>query len=303
VSQAQSEETKRLTEVRDLLGQSFEAFNDALAALGSPYRPITHPDLHAQVFGDFVSSHEQQIVDALRERYKPLALAGDDLSGYVAGRRLESLEPDPAWLHRFKIPPEDEIRRVVATWLRSHGVCEQLDEPAAVADVGELRRTNFARVEDIVDKARLRVVAWCRLNRQPVPPGWPSVAAITVRGAIEGEGIADLIELEDTWVLERSAQVLGWPAAMARTLVLDELDMSTEDLSIPSDESAEGVKPQKRTPTIDVAGRSVLDVVQRTTNRVAGSSSRQLCGIQSLRFCLAVGRMGLEPAAKGFMIP
>ena len=146
-----------------------------------------------------------------------------------------------------------------------------------------------------MDKARLRVVAWCRLNRQPVPPGWPSVAAITVRGAIEGEGIADLIELEDTWVLERSAQVLGWPAAMARTLVLDELDMSTEDLSIPSDESAEGVKPQKRTPTIDVAGRSVLDVVQRTTNRVAGSSSRQLCGIQSLRFCLAVELTGLEP--------
>lgn len=246
-----------LTEVRDLLGLSFEAFNDALAALGAPYRPITHPDLHAQVFADFVSTHEEQIVDTLRERYKALALAGEDLSGYVAGRRLEGLEPNPDWLRRFEVPPEDEIRRVVATWLRTHGVREQLDGPAAVADLSELRRTNFARVEDVVDQARLRVAAWCRLNHQPVPPEWSSIPAMTVRGAIEGEGIADLIELDDTWVLERTAQVLGWPAAMPRTLALDDLGMSTEDLSQPTVESAEGGKQQKRTPTIDVAGRKL----------------------------------------------
>lgn len=244
-----------LTELRDLMGLDFESFNDALALLGSPYRVITHPDLHEQVFSAFVATHEALIVDLLREKYAVQAAAGEDLRAYVAARRLDGLEADSEWLRRYEVPPESEMRRVVGSWLGSHGVTGGLNATPDVPDLADLRRANVSKVDDVVESGRLRVVAWCHKNDHTVPVGWSSVPGMTVRGLIEGEGIADLLVFSEDWILERSAKELGWPEGMATTLALEVLGLSAADLARPADESADE-KSTRRASTIDVGGRT-----------------------------------------------
>jgi hypothetical protein len=245
-----------LAELRDQLGIDFGSFNRALAALGDPYRPITHPDLQAQAFAAFLATVEARTLDLLRERYSRLALAGEDVAAYVAARRFDGLEPDPDWLMRYEVPPTHEMERIVSLWLATHGA-RDLGSTADVPDLGELRERNFAMVERVVEGASLRVIAWCRQRDETVPPGWISLPVLVVRGLVEGQGVADLLDLSEQSILERSAEALGWPEGMEITMSLEALSLAPEDLLPKHAPSAGGTRSVKPVPTIDVGGHTI----------------------------------------------
>lgn len=243
-------------ELRQMLHLDLGNFNDALAALGPPYRQITHPDLHEHAFFEFVSQHEAAIIERLRERYARLAARGDDTARYVDARRLDGIVPAEEWLPRYEVPPESEIMRVVSAWLQLHGADTDLDAAPRLPDLVLLRQTNFARVDDVVERMRQLVAAWCRRNSRAVPEAWSAVPLITVRSRIEADGIADLIDLSEHLVFQRATEALGWPDDMPRTLSLDELGLTEADLTASSgpqtSTSATSLRPR---PTIDLAGR------------------------------------------------
>jgi hypothetical protein len=246
-----------LNEVRGSLGIEFAAFNQALLALGSTYRPIVHPDLHDRVFGEFVAALEPTLIERLREVYAPLAATGQDVSRYVEGRRLDGLEPDQDWLERYETPPEDVMREAVRRWLQSHGAAADLEAPPALGNLSAFRETNFAKVDALVEQLRVRVVAWCRRKGRSVPTGWTGIPGVTMRGAIESDGLADLMELTDEAVILRSVEALGWPDGMPTSLSLQELELLPADLDEPSLGSGSTTPPAKPPPTIKVAGQTL----------------------------------------------
>ena len=128
-----------LEEICDALGFDFAAFNEGLAALGPPYAPLTHPDLHEVAFADFVSVHAGVVLERLRERYRSIAQQGLPVAAYVAGRSWEGLDPDPSWLPQCRVPSEQQMRARVGQWLRGHGATDDLEAAGTLPPVGEMR--------------------------------------------------------------------------------------------------------------------------------------------------------------------
>ena len=98
-----------MEEVRDGLGIGFAAFNHALVALGPPYAPLTHPDLHEAAVARYVAEHGDRMLERLRERYRPLAQQGQDISEHGRARRFDDLAADPAWLLTCRTPDDERL--------------------------------------------------------------------------------------------------------------------------------------------------------------------------------------------------
>lgn len=220
-------------EVRDALGLDFQRFNDALDALGPPYAPVLHPDLHERAFGEFVRAHTDAIVERLRERYEPQAMKADDVSAYAGARHLDDLVPAPEWLARFISPPEEEMRERVKGWLRSHGADDDLTRPGSLPPVGEVRALNISALDRLVPTLAGLVSAWCRSQGVPVPSGWNNAPLMEARAALEGSGLADLIVLSDERLVREAARSVGWPVGMPLSTDLGCLGLTERNLAQP----------------------------------------------------------------------
>ncbi|MET9664987.1 hypothetical protein ABZY19_06400 [Streptomyces sp. NPDC006475] len=220
-------------ELRDALGLDFQAFNQALDALGPPYAPVTHSDLHERAFGDFVRTHADAIVDRLRERYAPQAAKEEDVAGYAVGRHLGDLAPDPDWLVRFVSPPEEEMRLRVAAWLRSHGADDDLERPSDLQPVDELRTLNTTALDRLVLVLAKLVSAWCRRHGTPVPYRWNSAPSMEARTALESSGLVELLVLGDQRLIGEVARSVGWPVGMPLSADRDSLGLTALDLTQP----------------------------------------------------------------------
>ena len=246
-----------LADLRDKLGLTFSTFNEALISLGAPYTPIVYPDDHEEAFRQFIEANATAITDRLRERYASLATRGDDIRGYIEGRRREGLHPDPNWLIRYQMPPFEVMSQAVGSWLVAHGAKPDLDATTKLPPLEELRAANFGRLEKLVPALGLRVTAWCRLSGQAEPSGWLGTSVMTVKGGIESAGTADLVILGEDILVPWIAGILGWPSGMLVTLDLEALGLQAEDLveKHPGDPSK--ATSRRPVPTITIGGRSL----------------------------------------------
>ncbi len=220
-------------ELREALALDYQAFNEALAALGAPYKPVCDPDLHDRTFSEFVRAHADAILDRLRERYAPQAAGGGDVAAYAAARHMDDLTPDPDWLPRFASPPEEQMRARVAHWLRSHGAENDLERAGALEPVDELRSLNTAALDRLVSVLTKLVPAWCRRHRVPVSPSWNSTPMMEARTAVHGSGLANLLLLSEKRLLSEVARSVGWPAGMPHSADPGFLGLTAHDLAQP----------------------------------------------------------------------
>lgn len=220
-------------ELREALALDYQAFNEALAALGAPYKPVCDPDLHDRTFSEFVRAHADSILDRLRERYAPQAAGGGDVAAYAAARHMDDLTADPDWLPRFASPPEEQMRARVAHWLRSHGAEDDLERAGDLEPVDELRSLNTAALHRLVSVLTKLVPAWCRRHRVPVPPSWNSTPMMEARTAVHGSGLADLLVLSEKRLLSEVARSVGWPAGMPHSADPGFLGLTAHDLAQP----------------------------------------------------------------------
>ncbi|MER6028236.1 hypothetical protein [Streptomyces sp. NPDC001851] len=218
-------------ELRDELRLDFEKFNDALASLGPGYSPEYYPERHEQVFGDFVRAHSEVLLDRLRERYAAAALRGEDISGYAAARGFHGLQPDPDWLPRFIVPPEEAMRCRVREWLRGHGADDDLELPTGLEPVERLRARNTAALEALVPTLGTLVAAWCRRYGIPVPAGWHGAVLLQCKSLIDGSGLSDLLPLSEEKLVDAVARAVGWPAGMPHAADPAALGLTAKDLA------------------------------------------------------------------------
>jgi hypothetical protein len=254
---ATAKEASSVADLRDEVGLDFFAFNEVLVGLGAPYSPIVHPDRHEQAFRAFIDANAEGITDCLRERYAALAASGEDVSGYVEARRHEGLDPDPKWLLRYEAPPSAVMRRRVGEWLESHDARSDFEAGTEMPPLDKMRSANFERLGDVVSALGARVAAWCRVHGQVVPPAWLGVPVIAASGRLEGEGIADLVIIDERTLVQLCADALGWPTGMPVTLDLDALGLRSEDLSEkPADDPSRSA-PNRPPATIRIGGKSL----------------------------------------------
>ncbi|GGU06863.1 sacsin N-terminal ATP-binding-like domain-containing protein [Streptomyces lateritius] len=246
-------------ELREALALDYKAFNEALAALGAPYKPVCDPDLHERTFSEFVRVHADAVLDRLRERYAPQAAGGADVAAYAAARHLEDLAPDPDWLPRFASPPEEQMRERVAHWLRSHGADDDLERAGNLEPVDELRRLNTAALDRLVSVLTKLVPAWCRSHHAPVPAGWNSTPLMAARTALQGSGLADLFLLSNERLLSEVARGVGWPVGMPHSADLAALGLTARDVAQPSTPSSGFIGSGRSVqPTIKIGEEEIV---------------------------------------------
>jgi len=236
-----------MEEVRDGLGIGFAAFNHALVALGPPYAPLTHPDLHEAAVARYVAEHGDRMLERLRERYQPLAQQGQDISEHGRARRFDDLAADPAWLLTCRTPDDERLAQAGRAWLAGHGAGTDLAAPPVLPPVEPMRSRAAQRLYALVDRAAPLLRAWCRKHGATVPPAWVT-PHLEAQFALEQSGVADLIDPPDQWLLETAAEGAGWPDGMPLAADAEPLGLTAQELAAAAAGQGGG-KPAKPAPT------------------------------------------------------
>lgn len=257
-----------LAELRNALRLDFRAFNDALVALGPPYSPITHPDLHEATFADYVQRHGTVILDRLRERFVLLARSGEDVSTYASLRNLDDLTPDPAWLSEYAEPPEHAMRERVSAWLREQGCSDDLARPPSLETVSDLHQWNDRVIADTVAILRPRMAAWCRLNGGAVPRRWIGAPAMEAKVVVEASGVGDLLPLDERRLIHLLAEGMGWPDDMPLATDLDTLNLTPDDVVEPEETGQGDHTRDSKLPTITL-GSTVISARKSDLPKIA----------------------------------
>lgn len=289
-AQAIIEQARQCTtpsDLRDALSLDFAAFNDALIALGAPYAPITHPDLHEHAFTEFLREHTPMIIERLREHFQPAAERGEDITGYVHARQFDGLGPDPAWLPRFRTPPHDLMSTSIKNWLRTYNADDDLNRTPKLEALSTLRARNYAAVETLVEKLTPLISAWCRARDLERPAPWALNPLEVSRTALDASGLADLVILGEEQLLDLVADTLGWPVGMNRTTSNVELGIEPADLR-PTPAPAPlptGSTPDRSTITIGdtlvkVGTSNLTEVVEAARASLDESFVKQKAAVQ-----------------------
>ena len=236
-----------MEEVRDGLGIGFAAFNHALVALGPPYAPLTHPDLHEAAVARYVAEHRDRMLERLRERYRPLAQQGQDISEHGHARRFDDLAADPAWLLTCRTPDDERLAQAGRAWLAGHGAGTDLAALPVLPPVEPMRSRAAQRLYALVDRAAPLLRAWCRKHGATVPPAW-ATPHLEAQFALEQSGVADLIDPPDQWLLETAAEGAGWPDGMPLAADAEPLGLTAQELAAAAAGQGGG-KPAKPAPT------------------------------------------------------
>ena len=246
-------------DLRDALDLDFGRFNEALTALGAPYAPTVHLEIHDHVFNEFLTDNAHAIIDRLREHFQPLATQGIDISSYILLRQFDGLVPDPAWLPAFRTPPRDAILKRTQSWLRSLGADGDLELPSSLDPLEAMRASNMAVLESTVELLASLVNAWCRTHNTDVPAVWASAPLSNAREALDRSGLADLLDLAPKQVLDLLADTPGWPAGMERTLSKENLGLQEVDLQLQQSAAPTSTGNRRDNSTI-IIGDTVVKV-------------------------------------------
>ncbi len=244
-----------LPELRDDLELGYREFNDALRALDMS--PLTDPDGQRQAFDYFVSRHKDETLAHLRWIYKAAFLSGQDLSEYVALRRLPELQTSPTWLEECELQTDSMMTEQIDAWLTLRGA-PPLSQHVDEEPVGELRAANRKALISEGTQAGRTVRAWCRNHGESCPALWSGEA---VGGQLadwaDERGLLDFLRISDLQPLfSHLNAAAAWPDGMEDTLDLERLDLAESDLEHgDSEEEKQRQQQELERTTIEFGGR------------------------------------------------
>ena len=277
--------TTDLAELRDRFRISVRAFNEALRGLGPPYRALRYEDEAWHALEHWIAAHRAATFDALRaahrvafvtrgslETYARAASAIDTIS--TPGRRVreavDGLGPDPEWAEAFNVVPEPEVEGRVLAWLSDRGATfgTRFDEP----DRDGVREANAERLRAEVTSLAVTVSAWATRHGGLVRPEWATTqGAGEIIDRLLAEGWCDFRPLDAQWLIDWLVSRDLWPASMARTIVLDELGLTTADLDAErseADRQRAQANRRRRTVVLDDEAVSLEEDTSELVRRV-----------------------------------
>ena len=277
---------------RERMGFTLAAFNENLIATGN--EPETYPQLHADQILHFVTSHEVEIIQSLRNKVAEKLERREEAPEYVQLRtEIRSITPDPAWLLLYKTVPPDVVARHVEAWLTLAGAPPLGENPRGLPPLRAVRKANPATVAKFAAVAAPLVRTWCGLRGQQVPEVWANgeEPETKFRATLEAAGIMDFREVDDANLLAWCAALKVWPPGMKDTLDRAALEIKTTDIEetdAKAREEAEKREAKKRSVEFD--GRDVdpktadwtkiSDVVgEKLSRRIRGTALGTLAGL------------------------
>lgn len=242
-----------LADLRDRLGISFADFNAALASLGADYEPIRNPQGHVLAMASYLTRHRDAITDSLR------AAALDDFdrgilpADYAAKaaelasailRRIAApqewtrpLDPDPAWLDTWDLPPDGVLAARVADWL-GPGAADAATRVASLPSIGEARTANARALAEFHLRASMLLPLWSRKGGGVSVPSWLTGGlAEELVADFSRAGLLDFRLLDDARIIGWLTLLDRWPAELPRSLALDKLGLTESDVAAQREEA------------------------------------------------------------------
>jgi len=222
-------EADSLNDLRRDLGINLGALNTALEALGPPWAPLHFEAELRRSFTARVLERRPALEQLVRDAFLDAYDAGEPLTTYLSDRGLDWLSFDPAWV-------EDRAELDNAT------IDAHLDATAAARlttsqNAGTLsgleatRQHNRALIVETAETLRKLVLAWAAKDpaNRSASTVWRGKAEQIARETL-GTGVLDFRRLDRGDLAGVLARAGLWPATMPRSLELNDLGLSPEDL-------------------------------------------------------------------------
>ena len=215
-------------ELRAELGTSYKDFNAALVAMGQ--RSLADPASHDQSFEYFLKTRRDAILSRLRTRFAAAFHAGEDLSMYLAARKLK-IARDPLWVEEVEIPTDSMMTEAVNNWLRSAGA-PTLDTSVEDQSVDRMRTENRRTITTSGDTAGVLVRAWARTAGTSCSGLWEGDGTGgRLADWSDDQGLLDFVILRDLQpLIPHLARAGAWPSGMPHILDAEQLALTDEDL-------------------------------------------------------------------------
>lgn len=239
-----------LPSLRDDAGIGFAEFNAVLAGLDAGYQPLTDPQAHRAAVGSYLATHRAAIAAELRDRAisefdaqtipKAYSRLSAELARAIERRSIDRdtwtlpLDPDPAWLPNYALPPETLIRSLVESWLG------QLTGPIGAEPLPELesvRAANVRQLRTVIERARQVLPVWVAKNGPAEMPEWIDDTGAddeTVR-RVTRSGVCDFRPLDERSLIAWLRRLDEWPEALPSSLDLPDLGITPDDLRAQQD--------------------------------------------------------------------
>ena len=216
---------------REHLEFTLPSFNESLIATGS--EPETYPELHADQVLHYVTDHEVEMIQALRNKVAAKLNRREAAPEYVRLRDgIRSIAPDPAWLLVYKSVPPDLVATHVEAWLAEAGAPPLGENPVGLPPLQAVRKANLVTVARFATVAAPLVRTWCDLRNRETLEVWTDQDEPDgrLRVILEAGGIMDFKELDHADLLSWCAALRLWPQGMEETLDRGRLSIATTDI-------------------------------------------------------------------------
>ena len=193
---------------RERLELTLASFNESLEATGGALE--IYPELHADQVRHYVTDHEVEMIQALRNKAAAKLQRWVPAPEYVELRDgIRSIAPDPAWLLAYKDVPREVIATHVGAWLAEIGAPPLGENPGALAPLQAVREANRVTVASFARTAAPLVRTWCDQRNRRAPEVWTDqdMPDVGLRDILEANGILDFGELAHV-------DLLNWCAAL-----------------------------------------------------------------------------------------
>lgn len=221
-----------MNQLREEFSIELKDFNDILTELGPPYQLIHNTIGHDQEFSFFKQQHREQILGALRKRYLPDFKQQRSLSQYVEIRNLETLRPDPDWLHDHYLPEQNLMISHTGKWLSSFGASPLTEYDQSFPPIDKVRAENRSIFISSFRQLGILIITWCNLNKTNTPQILleESDSEIALLKIANDTGLFDFDYLDEKQIISWARSNDIWPSQMPLSSNEDDLGIDKESI-------------------------------------------------------------------------
>lgn len=236
-------DTATSDELRRRLGVNLKVFNKALARYFPDLPAVDYTEQFAHEFRLRKGIRRNELINRARSSRLRDFHALKQQTDWHSIRDLTFLTADPEWGTSIDELTDDEADRQIDELMTA-----KFGPRPNIPDLpswDKIREINGKPMSERLSAISRAVRAWCAREEVGLLPSWTEGAAPeSVRGKLDSAGALDFEELDDPTLIRWLDGLALWPVSMERTLDLERLHISADDLS--AQETAAAAERQAR---------------------------------------------------------